>query len=305
MLSHWSEGGSNSAVLGLIFGGFAEVFGISEAQSQKIKDYVKDPEIMALNKEIGRLSTETDGGAFAKDASEETHQKYLELRLELQNLYQKKQNDVVNETLTPDQLRKIKEYQIANMSTDALVSPDMFEVLNLSGAQKKQLEEIKEKLKPEVEKQIDKIVEHQTFYQEKMFDEIGDKLNDVTDPAERIKIITEAQKKVADKYPGYIPETSEYLASGKILSEKLKVEMFDVLNDEQWERMLDLIDNPPDHVKKYFERFNKIMSVNNTQTESGWQPGPNSWRPGDAIPEAYRIERNERSRFKRETSREN
>jgi len=69
--------------------------------------------------------------------------------------------------------------------------------------------------------------------------------------------------------------------------------------------MLDLIDNPPDYVKKVIAQIRKEMGTDDSSTDTpadtsgGWVPGPGSWRPGDGIPEGYRIERNTRSRFPR------
>ena len=88
------------------------------------------------------------------------------------------------------------------------------------------------------------------------------------------------------------------MESGRALADRLKIEMFDVLNDAQWERMLDLIDNPPEYVKKAIARIRKEMGTEDSSS-GGWQPGPGSWRPGDAIPEAYRQERNTRGNFPR------
>ena len=294
MLLQWSEGDIASAVQGLVAVGTGEVFGISKEQCQKIFDYERDPDIQSIHRELGRLSHETPGGAFAENASEETQKKYLDLRVELNNIRRKKANDIVNDILTPDQLKKIEEFQISTMDTSSLVSPGMFEVLNLSDDQREQLEEIKNKLKPEVEKQIDKIVEHQFFYQDKVNEAIGDSVKGVTDPADRLKIISEILQKFNEKYPGYVQGTTEFLESGRILSNNLKVEMFDVLTDEQWNRMIDLIDNPPDQVKKHFEIFRKIRDVNTSKDDDKWQPGPNSWKPGDPIPEGYRQQRSKR-----------
>jgi hypothetical protein len=304
MFSQWGESSIAPTVQGVIAVAGGEVFGIPEEQSQRFFDYERDPDIQSIHRELNRLSSEMPDGAFAENASEETQKRYLDLRVELDNLRREKVNDLVNEILTPDQQRKVKEFQIATMDSTSLVSLDMFEVLGISDDQKKQLEEIKNELKPEVEKQIDKMVEHQLFYQEKVDEAIGDKLNGITDPAERMKIIMDVLEKFNEKYPEFSQGTTEYLESGKSLTNNLKIKMFDVLTDEQWDRMLDLIDNPPDHVKKYFEVLHKAMGgntsrTNSSQTKDVWSPGPGSWQPGDPIPEKYRQERNEKRNFPR------
>jgi hypothetical protein len=299
MLLQWSEGNIASTVHGLVVNGAGEAFGISKEQGQSIFDYEKDADIQSIHEEVSRLSNEAPGGAFAENASEETQKKYLDLMMELNNVRRKKANELVNEILTPDQLKKIKELQIATMDTSFFVSPGMFEALDISNNQRKQLEEIKNKLKPDVEKQISKIVEHQLFYLDKINEAIGNKLDGITDSAERMKIISEVNQKFSEKYPGYAQGTMEYLESGKVLSNNLKIEMFDVLTDEQWNRMIDLIDNPPDHVGKYFEHFHKITGANSSQDNGVWVPGPNSWKPGDPIPGGYREQRQTRGNFPR------
>jgi hypothetical protein len=65
--------------------------------------------------------------------------------------------------------------------------------------------------------------------------------------------------------------------------------------------MLQLIDNPPEYIKKTIMQQRKEreeLDNINGKPEVG-QPGPNSGRPGDPIPEGYRQERQERGRFPR------
>jgi len=70
----------------------------------------------------------------------------------------------------------------------------------------------------------------------------------------------------------------------------MKFKMFDVLTDEQLERMIDLIDNPPDYVKKVIAQMRNWQG----RDEPGeWQPGVNSWKPGDGIPAEYLKHRQE------------
>jgi len=67
------------------------------------------------------------------------------------------------------------------------------------------------------------------------------------------------------------------------------MELYDVLTDEQWDKLQNLVDNPPEYIKAWL----KVYSSRNQKQEE-WQPGPDSWKPGDGIPESYRQERNER-----------
>ncbi|MCL2743573.1 MAG: hypothetical protein FWE67_06965 [Planctomycetaceae bacterium] len=298
-----------SATFGLLYvDGNAEALGISEEQRQKIVDAhtkktlnSEDPELKPILNEMRRMRTEMPGGPFAENASEETQKKFFDLQMEMNNVIQKRRDKLINETLSPEQFRKIQEYLISTMANNPFVSPDMFEALDLSDEQKRQLADIKRELKPEYEKQVDKLVEGQLFFQEKFQEEIGDKLDNVTDPEERKRISTEASKKVVEKYPEYAKGMGEFTEAGNVLANNLKFKMFDVLTDEQIERMKNLIDNPPEHVKKIFENFRKMAMKDNapvTANASGeWRPGPDSWKPGDAIPEEYLKEREKRRAF--------
>jgi hypothetical protein len=89
-------------------------------------------------------------------------------------------------------------------------------------------------------------------------------------------------------------------ANGRAFAAQFKIQMFDVLTDEQWFRLQELIDNPPEHAL-LFRRHLRGQSDESEEPEEAtvadeWVPGPNSWRPGDALFEEYRIERNTRQR---------
>ena len=79
-------------------------------------------------------------------------------------------------------------------------------------------------------------------------------------------------------------------------SRRLKFRMFDVLTDEQMERMQRIVANPPEFLRKILEEARKEREE--SEKKDQWQPGPNSWKPGDPIPEEYLQQRQER-RFPR------
>ena len=98
--------------------------------------------------------------------------------------------------------------------------------------------------------------------------------------------------------PEYKKIQEEILSQSQAFSEKFKIRMFDVLTDEQWARLLALIDNPPAHAQVLGKRLRERQGEN-AQTGGGYIPGPGAWQPGDPIPAQYRQERNTRSRFPR------
>jgi len=176
----------------------------------------------------------------------------------------------------------------------------MFEALDLSDEQRKQLDEIKKGMEAEFQKFADRDVDVRWRTHEKHLEEYRKLEASETDPQKRMRITLDNRQAVEETVrkanPDLVREMDEVTKSRKELSEQLKIKMFDVLTDEQWNRMLDLIDNPPEYVKKMLaERREREKSASST---GAWQPGPNSWKPGDPIPEGYRQQRSE-GRFPR------
>jgi len=306
MNSFWNGDGSNLMAIGLLQQDeFREGIGVSKEQHQKIGDVMsnmmrmhEDPDFKPFQDEMNKLMTETPGGPFGENASEETRQKFFDLQMKMQMTMVEKMANSVSENLTADQLKKVKEFQISMMSEIPIVSPSMFEALDLSDAQKKQLEGIKKELEPEFEKLVDKMADTQWKFSVKLQDELEDQLDGVTDPEEQQKIMQEIVNKIRKSNPELQRESDEMTESGKAFANSLKFRMFDVLTDEQMERLAELVDNPPEYVKKVIAHIRKQMGEDDSQAGGEWKPGPNSWKPGDAIPEEYRQQREER-RFPR------
>jgi len=282
LLSSWTGNGTNRFVYNIaVIESYPEKFGLSKEQGEKIRrfgfDMHNDPEYQSLIEEWGQLSAENPGDPFGENVPQETQMKFLELRQKIDDILQKKRDDVINETLTPKQRKVLQEYQIATMPGGSFpgnlfLSPDMFEALGLSDKQKGQLEAIKKELRPEFEKNVDKFVEKQMTLRQK-----NEALGEVTNPAEKEKIRAEVNK--------LHQEISDMITSAnQLVVDKMKFKMFDVLTDEQMERLGKLIDDPPDHIKKIFERLNQGTAPLNT---SEWRPGPDSWKPGDGVPADY------------------
>jgi Ni/Co efflux regulator RcnB len=169
----------------------------------------------------------------------------------------------------------------------------MFESLGLTDAQKQEMEKIKKELDDEYEKIIDDIATRTRNLMNWMEDECEKKgwkgFNlDVLDADVRERYEKDI-KKNQDEQGSHV---KQYVA-------RFKTKMFDILTDEQWLRLQDMIDNPSGLVKT-MQDILKGRQKKRQETEGVWTPGPNSWKPGDPIPEEYRQERNKRSRFPRE-----
>ena len=280
---------------------FREGFGLSEEQSRKIQEEVlgkdmnpvmqNDPYYKSLLDERNTLDPSHP------DATEETLKRFTDLTMEMTDMRIKKKANLIYEYLTPDQMKKVYEFHISNMSDTEFVFPGMFEALDLSDEQRKRLNNIQKEMEPEFEKHIDKVIEYNAKYREKY----DAKWNVLTDEEkERLRGDVEFMTKI---FADMLPEINAKMKSGKEVTDKLKIKMFDVLTDEQWKRLQELVDHPPDYMKRRITQDRQDMErirkagENTASSAGGWQPGPGSWQPGDAIPEVYRQERNSRRPF--------
>jgi len=113
----------------------------------------KDPETRQLMDEM--MQSNMSGAFFVEEADEATIAKIREMTEKVPRAMTSAAAEAVNSVLTPEQRQKIKESQLANMGTVPVLSPHIFEALNLTDAQKQQMEGIKKELKPEFEKSLE------------------------------------------------------------------------------------------------------------------------------------------------------
>ena len=282
------------------------VWNLSDKQHQQLKDCEEniddarqnDPEYQIRRKEMQAMINPDD--PFPLHADEKTKNKWMEIEERgtawMTNYY----SDGIRSILTPEQKQKIQEVHLASMENFPIVPPYIFEALGLTDAQKQQMMEIKKELEPEFERNLEDFVNDQLFLVNMVYDEL-EKLG-VKDIDGMMKEMSTVSKILA--------ESSEYKkvldraqSTSKQFATQFKTKMFTVLTDEQWNRLLQLIDNPPEHIKVLRKKFNKSGGESEVAEKKSevWTPGPNSWKPGDPIPEGYRQQRNERGRFPRPT----
>ena len=286
---------------------------ILESAGQRISIHSNEiPATVAIREEMQKLR-EGIRSPFHLNAPEDAKRRMAELEEQIQvamhdrTLEIKRENTInaINEHLTPDQLRKVQEFQIFAMSELSYISPSMFEALDLSDDQRQQLGDIKKGMEPDFKKWVDRTVDAKLKFFEKRLAEYKMEIDDTDSEHRKVTYslhnIPEVEAKIRKAHPEIQRELNESMESGKELAGKLKIEMFDVLTDEQWERMLNLIDNPPEYAKKIIARMRERGEKENANASTGtWVPGPGAWQPGSsAIPEQYRQERNSRSRFPR------
>ena len=304
---YWNGHGADLMALTLINDpNLRAAWNISDEQYQQLKNCFdndedarqNDPEYLKLREEIQAMNNPDD--PFPLNADEETKNKWLEIEERDTAWRMNYYSDTIRSILTPEQMQKIQETHLADMEGFPIVSPYLFEALDLTDAQKQQMAEIQKELEPEFERNLENFVNGQLFLVNMVYDEL-EKLG-VKDSDGMMQKMS-AVSKILTENPEYKRILNESQSKSKQFATQFKAKMFDVLTDEQWARLQKLISDPPEHVKAFLKKFNKLPSASEATTKKEkpevWTPGPGSWQPGQGIPEGYRIERNSRSRFPR------
>jgi Ni/Co efflux regulator RcnB len=297
--SMWEGGhaaGSLAAEL-LFLPDIRTIWDVSDEQFEQIVDArFYSPEQRELQVELHALRNPED--PFFDNADEETKEKMFALQERIWLQQSEDAANAVNDTLTEEQKQIVGITMLASMGELPILSLDIFGVLNLTDAQRQQMAEIRKELKPEFENYLDEFVNSQMAMMNKLYAELarqginrGDE-----DFLEKHGVII---KKLMAEDLEFKQIHEEIQSNVRAFMARFKIEMFDVLDDEQWTRLQGLIDNPPEHARNFIATLRKQMGVTEGNESEVWQPGPGSWRPGDAIPEAYRQERNRRGNFPR------
>lgn len=299
--SFWNGNGGIMMIQGLVHDEDARKgMGISEEQRTQLQNSMgavfQDPKMQEIQKKMGELQGGNPEDPFLDDAPPEKQQEFIKLQSDMMELMLEKQAAAIESTITPEQKRKVQEMQIATMGDFPIVSPSMFEALDLTDPQREQLDQIKKELEPDFEKNMERMMDSQMKLMEKIgeYQDREDVDLDWTNPEEASKKMEEIQKKVLAENPDLQKEFSEMLDEGTAFTNRLKFQMFDVLTDEQMDRMSALINDPPEFIKKLRDKMREqTRKMRNT---SGGQLDINAWKPGDPIPEEY-LEQRKSKRF--------
>jgi len=250
--------------------------------------------------------------------------------------------DALGGILTPQQQQKMLEAHLVAMQGTPNFSPHMFEALGLTDAQRQEMWQIKEEMEPEFERFLDEHVRNQVTLDRMMQEEFQREFQNALERGDIVekKVMTEfhtvwrgfsqEELRIEEReittfeiqegfaHPCAIELTERLLAEdpefrrihNEIQSRSmefsvlLEIQMAGVLTDEQWERLQELTNNPPEHARFLRERFRMMRGIVEveveiaeeiaTENERGsvereiWVPGPDSWRPGMPLPETFR-----------------
>jgi len=316
----WDGRGANLMAFALITDpDIRAAWGVSDEDYQEMQglpmrigtEMRNHPEHQKMMEEMQALGG--PGALFGQNVDEETQRKFQDVQERMITLTMDIMSEAIGDAVTPDQRQKMNETLLANMSEMPIASPGMYEALGLSDFQREQMEAIKKELEPEFMKNLDDFVNDSMLIANMMFEELEKQgfdnfQNMMGEPGRDPQAMQEQMREMQERMQGVqkkLMENPEYKrisdglqARGTAFASQFNTKMFDVLTDAQWARLQDLIDNPPEYAKVFAKKL-KEQRGEQEQAGGAWTPGPNSWRPGDAIPEGYRTERNTRSRFPR------
>ena len=213
-------------------------------------------------------------------------------------------NEALDNALTPELNQKLREATLAIAVSAGMPQslPGAFAVLDLTDAQREQMERIKKELEPEFEKFLDICDESDLVILARTGDAFDKSERAVTDAG----LQNEARQKAYEEIGRRIlMEDSEYQrareksnSSARSFVGQFTTRMKEILTDEQRKRLQALTDNPPEYVRLHIQRLRENRGEKNiimADEEGGSKrvadgtdmrlPGPDSWQPGDPLPE--------------------
>jgi len=204
--------------------------------------------------------------------------------------------NAINNLLTAEQKQKIREFELVNMPNQRFISFHAFEALDLTDAQKQELEAIKKEFEPEFERQLEEFANLEDLDNKMWIMMKAENKKQGGDDKDFYSRVDAIRAQLLAKNPEFKRMHEKMVAERELFAVQARTKMFDVLTDEQWDRLQELMDNPPDYFKVWRKKIKEAKEA--AKKEGTWMPGPGAWQPGSgAIPEGYRQERN--SRFPR------
>jgi hypothetical protein len=318
--SFWDGNGANLMAAGMLMDPeIRTTLGVTDDQFTQIQDAMnpmagmqqmqENPELKKIQEEMQAMRPAAFQNMLSPNPDKEMMDKMLELQGKMSAFIMNSMSENIDNVLGHDLKQKMMESQLAIMGEMPIISPNMFEALHLSDAQREQMNQIKKELEPDFEKNLETFADNSVIMANKMFDEMekeGGAQNlfggDPTTIRDRMPAIQEKMQAIQKKLmadPEYKRIHDEMQTTGQVFATQFKTKMFDILTDAQWKRLQELTDNPPEYAKIILKKMKEQRGESEKAGAGAWQPGPDSWRPGQAIPEQYRQERNTRGTFPR------
>ena len=230
---------------------------------------------------------------FALNVEEKVLKDFEGINEKLSSLSAKIVREEMDKALPPELKQKVQETLLASMPEMPIISINAFEALNLTDAQKQRMEGIEKEFTPEFEKTLEQYGQAYVILTNKFLAACDKQSSNTSNTLESIKA------KLAAEDPEYKKIQDETIAKTQAFTLQFKTKVFDVLTDEQWKQLQELIDNPSEPAKFFREQLKEYRDEN--KQSAPWLPDADLWKSGEGIPGEYRKERNSRSQFPRGT----
>ena len=286
--SMWNGSGTNMMLYGVAQNpDFQEALGVTEEQSEQLKKlgqaFQSNPEALAAMQELQKFQNPAD--PFFEKATNDVKEGFLAAQAKFGQLMIADISKGMEQVFTPEQKRMTQEILIASMGTLPIPNPEMFEALDLTDEQREQMEAIKKELELEFEQVADELVDGMYASFDLLLEEAKKDGVKMTTMDELEKAMEKTAEKLKARGIDYKASGKAKLAGAQDFVKTFKFKMYDVLTDAQMKKMWDLINKPPKYMEKILAKLKKNYEERSQST--GWQPGPQSWQPGDPIPAEY------------------
>lgn len=267
---------------------YRDAIGITPEQFQQIRDLnmagMSSPEFTAAIAETQKFETPDD--PFLLKADEATIAAYVDAQLKVGKIMNGQISASMEVVTTPEQKQRMREIQIACMDMYPIPNPPMFEALDLTDEQKSQMKVIQSEMETEFKQAMADLNDAQCKAMNGLYMQMKEDGVVFTNMDERHERVVEAAEKLNKKLgKDFRFVEQEKFDRAQDFVKQFKFRMFDVLTDAQMEKMSQLINSPPEYMSKIVEKMKKGRE--RQEKDGGFQPGPQSWKPGDPIPEDY------------------
>ena len=230
------------------------------------------------------------------NASEEQKQAYLAAATAHYALYDQVINEEIQDILTPEQMEKVQLLKMQLLPEMGLPSVAMFEPLGLSDEQKKEMEAIRQEMLSEFDQLVDEAMSNRREYFKGMLENVTEmnKAAPLTSMDDLGKAMRQGGEKMFKKMQtdkDWQQRLQENAKKGQNFATRFRDRLMNVLTDEQLDKMQKIMDDSPEFVKRILQAGKQQREA--VEKSGQYQPGPDSWRPGDGLPKDFKLERQE------------
>ena len=185
---------------------------------------------------------------------------------------------IKDEVLTPEQIQLLAELDLVKQARFPTLNPQAYASLGLSDKQQEELANLFRESKAEViEATLAPVRNMRELFQE-LFNTYGTPGEEFGEVMKKMTELPEEERtKMNDRIGGMMRESLE---RNKAVAEQIETRIGELLTPQQRERFANL-------KKKLERRWGDQIAKQRERESKGniWVPGPDSWKPGDPVPE--------------------